>query len=150
MTRIQIDDIAELYFGMFSPEYIHIKEWGEIRYKRQVAIREMLINLALVILKQGFNLCIETGFDGPKADEHMQYYLESLKSYNTLFVGVECELEELEKREKLRGDRPIGLTRKQLEEGIHKNRPYDLIVDTSVYTPLYNAEVIIKELYSDK
>jgi chloramphenicol 3-O-phosphotransferase len=27
-ARIRIDDIADLYFGMFSSEYNHTKEWG--------------------------------------------------------------------------------------------------------------------------
>jgi chloramphenicol 3-O phosphotransferase len=142
LLHIQIDNIAELYFNMFADNYPHKGEWCEERYIRQIAIREILINTATIMLKQSFYVCIDTGWDGPKADEHMNYYLDSLKDFQPLIIGVECKLEELERREKIRGDRKIGLARAQLKEGIHANRPYDLIVDNMTRSAKENAALI--------
>lgn len=44
-------------------------------------------------------------------------------------VGVFCPLDELERREKERGDRRIGQAKEQLEF-VHKEEVYDLKVDT--------------------
>ena len=45
-------------------------------------------------------------------------------------IGVHCELDELERRETARGDRPSGLARRQLAT-IHAGRAYDFSVDTT-------------------
>lgn len=55
--------------------------------------------------------------------------LEVLKDYPVLFVGVHCPLEELERREKARGDRNIGQAKLQLGY-VHKNETYDVEVNT--------------------
>jgi chloramphenicol 3-O phosphotransferase len=131
LAHLQIDNIASLYFSCFSEDYDHTAEWSKKRYKRQIAIRRMLTGLALILLEQGFDVCIDTGFDGPYADEHMQYYLTKLHHYFPVLIGVMCNLSILEERERQRGDRELGLARKQLEEGIHQNRPYAFTVNTT-------------------
>jgi chloramphenicol 3-O phosphotransferase len=45
-------------------------------------------------------------------------------------IGVHCALDELERRETARGDRPSGLARRQLDS-IHAGRTYDFSVDTT-------------------
>lgn len=55
--------------------------------------------------------------------------LKVLEEYPVLFVGVHCPVEELERREKARGDRNIGQAREQLAF-VHQNEIYDLEVDT--------------------
>lgn len=55
--------------------------------------------------------------------------LEVLANYPVLFVGVHCDLDELERREMARGDRSIGQARKQLEY-VHKNDLYDVEINT--------------------
>ena len=45
-------------------------------------------------------------------------------------IGVHCALDELERRETTRGDRPIGLARRQFAT-IHAGRTYDFSVDTT-------------------
>ncbi|MGG4091336.1 chloramphenicol phosphotransferase CPT family protein [Paenibacillus lautus] len=52
-----------------------------------------------------------------------------LSGYPILFVGVHCPTTELERREKERGDRRIGLSRSQLDF-VHKEEIYDIEVDT--------------------
>lgn len=56
--------------------------------------------------------------------------LEVLKDYPVFFVGVHCPLPVLEQREKDRGDRPAGLSKRQLT-GTHRlQHLYHLEVDT--------------------
>lgn len=54
---------------------------------------------------------------------------EVLKGYPVLIVGINCPVEELERREKVRGDRNIGQARSQLDY-VHKYEMYDITVDT--------------------
>lgn len=53
----------------------------------------------------------------------------TLSGYPVVSVGVYCPPEELERREKERGDRRIGQAQEQLEF-VHKEEKYDLKVDT--------------------
>jgi chloramphenicol 3-O phosphotransferase len=57
------------------------------------------------------------------------------------FVGVFAPLEILEERERRRGDRLIGLARWQYGR-VHRNRRYDLEVETSRDTALTCAQRI--------
>lgn len=73
-------------------------------------------------------------------------YVRLLAPYNVLFVGVHCPLEELERRERERGDRTVGEGRSHLLEGVHTWGEYDIEVDTSVYSPEENARLIQEAL----
>ena len=68
---------------------------------------------------------------------------------NTLrpYVLVTCDVEELNRRERSRGDRLIGLASglKHVEDKI---KDYDLVVDTTFYSPKEAAEIILKHLNS--
>lgn len=68
--------------------------------------------------------------------------VESLEPYDTFFVGVHCPLEELERRERMRGDRKIGEGRSHLQEGVHTWGPYDFEIDTSLADPVANASLV--------
>lgn len=59
-----------------------------------------------------------------------------------LFVGLRPSAEELERREKARGDRPIGMAVKQ-NEWVHAAGIYDLELDTGQYSPEECAQRII-------
>ncbi len=54
---------------------------------------------------------------------------QDLKPYRSTLIGLFCSLEELERREQLRGDRTSGLARSQFEQ-IHLDCHYDLVLDT--------------------
>jgi len=55
-----------------------------------------------------------------------------LNGLDVFLVGVHCALDELDRRERLRGDRRIGEGRTHVEiNGIHNLGPYDLDVDTT-------------------
>jgi len=57
--------------------------------------------------------------------------LSALHGHHYLIVGVHCPLEILRSRESARGDRRIGLAEIQYSM-VHKDREYDLEVDTSI------------------
>jgi chloramphenicol 3-O phosphotransferase len=57
------------------------------------------------------------------------------------FVGVYCPLEVLEQRERERRDRTWGQAKAQMDL-VHAQRIYDLVVDTSIFSPEDCAEQI--------
>lgn len=71
-----------------------------------------------------------------------------LSNYPVLFVGVHCPIEELERREKARGNRNIGQAKQQLEY-VHKDEIYDiemlsqlLLLYSDVFLKKSDGEVI--------
>ncbi len=68
--------------------------------------------------------------------------LDCLNALSFVTVGVHCQLEEVNRRELVRGDRKIGLAASQFEK-VHSNREYDIEVDTSTMTPEQAAEIIL-------
>jgi chloramphenicol 3-O phosphotransferase len=68
--------------------------------------------------------------DAPGLSGWLRDCVEALHALPVLFVGVDCSLEELERRELLRGDRDVGQARWQFPR-VHAHNTYDLRVDTS-------------------
>lgn len=58
-----------------------------------------------------------------------------------VLVGVRCPLEELERRERDRGDRPLGLAARQIEQ-VHAHGTYDIECDTTTADPQECAQQI--------
>ncbi|MFG2526947.1 chloramphenicol phosphotransferase CPT family protein [Streptomyces sp. NPDC048516] len=56
--------------------------------------------------------------------------LEVLRPRDVVLVGVHCPLQELERREIRRGDRPVGLAARQGEQ-VHAHGLYDIECDTA-------------------
>ena len=75
----------------------------------------------------GHNVLADTGFYIPEALSHC---ISELKDETVWLIGVHCSIEELERREKARGDRDIRLAREQ-QATIHNSVIYDIEVDTS-------------------
>ena len=67
---------------------------------------------------------------------------ELLAPFEVFFVGVHCPLDELERRERVRGDRRIGEAAEHLRV-VHSFSPYDFEVDTSTHSPRENALRIV-------
>ena len=70
-----------------------------------------------------------------------RYTLEALVGLPVFLIGITCEAEELARREKQRGDRPAGLAVGQFE-WIHRDKHYDLMVDTTRSPPEHCARQI--------
>lgn len=64
-----------------------------------------------------------------------------LSPFDVFFVGVRCPLPELERRERLRGDRRIGDARRD-HATVHSFGPYDAEVDSTL-PPKRNAVTLI-------
>lgn len=61
----------------------------------------------------------------------MESLLQLFDGLEVVFVGVHCPLEELERREKKRGNRGRGRARLQFDQ-VHAQAIYDVKIDTSV------------------
>ncbi len=68
--------------------------------------------------------------------------LNLLQPYHVIKIGVHCELEVANLREKKRGDRAIGLAAYEYPL-VHQNMDYDLVIDTSYKSPEEAADEII-------
>ncbi|MCX2954491.1 chloramphenicol phosphotransferase CPT family protein [Lentzea sp. NEAU-D7] len=73
----------------------------------------------------------------------LQDCLEALDGLDVLFVGVHCPPDELERRERARGDRVPGQAAAQLRS-VHQHGLYDFEVDTSTHSP-HECALAIKE-----
>jgi len=73
--------------------------------------------------------------------------VEQLAGFAPLFVGVRCQLELLERRERDRKDRTLGQARAH-EAVVHQHGLYDLEVDTSLNSPEACAAQILAYLDS--
>ncbi len=90
----------------------------------------------------GLNVIIDEVLTKPMTLTWLQ---EALKGYSVLFVGLHCGLEELERRERQRSDRRIGLARFQFPN-IHIHGRYDVEVDTEHNDPVSCALQIKDQL----
>lgn len=70
---------------------------------------------------------------------------QALAGLDVLWVGVHCELEELERREVARGDRIHGQARGQFDL-VHQGFDYDVEIDTTETPPDVSAQTIIDKL----
>ncbi len=76
-------------------------------------------------------------------DAILRNYAQCLHNELVYFVGIMCSLEELERRERMRGNRELGLARGQFDT-IHRYADYyDIIVDTTDSDPTTCAQKIM-------
>ena len=83
--------------------------------------------------------------DTPEGRALLLECVQLLHSYPVLFVGVECPLEELERRERQRGDRRSGQARYQFTHTFGHS-VYDLTVDTYQHPTDHCADMILAAL----
>jgi chloramphenicol 3-O phosphotransferase len=69
-----------------------------------------------------------------------------LSAFRVHYVGVMCPMEEMERRERARGNRRIGEGRSHIEDGIHTWSGYDTVIDTAEFTPEENARKLISSI----
>lgn len=78
----------------------------------------------------GYNVIVDHVFVDIDTVATLEKCIDILNDYKVYFIRVDCELSELKRRERNRGDRNIGQARFQLDH-IHKHELYDYLVDTS-------------------
>lgn len=91
------------------------------------SLTEVLFASVAAFAYQGFDIVVDTVFERPQC---LDAGLYTLKHFHVSFVGLNCPVEILERRERERNDRPIGLARNQSDR-IHDGCVYDLSMDTS-------------------
>ncbi len=78
------------------------------------------------LIASGNNIIVDHVFE---ERQWLEECVMLLANYRVLFVSVNCSLEELQRRERERGDRNIGLANNQYNI-VHEHGIYDLEVDT--------------------
>lgn len=117
------------YFHYSLDDFDHVIEQMEDRDNHRlipVATEHYFHRMIAMFADSGVNLIVDHVIHDAFTREDWH---TSLAGYPVLSVGVFCPLEELERREKERGDRRIGQAKEQLEF-VHKEEVYDLKVDT--------------------
>jgi chloramphenicol 3-O phosphotransferase len=97
-------------------------------------------DLILTYLQAGQDVIVDHVLQEPEWRDDL---LQKLAAYPVSFVGVFCGLETLEKRERLRRDREIGLAKVQFNR-VHRGMNYVLQIETDQTDP----EVCLKQLLS--
>ncbi|WP_092780313.1 phosphotransferase-like protein [Jannaschia pohangensis] len=133
-TATAIQDLAELPFWHISID--HLRDGGVLPSER-IARKEFLWSDLRKPFFDGFhgslaayagagnNLIIEHIFDTP---EFVTQLKALLAPFDVFFVGLHCEVEELRRRERVRGDRPIGSAELD-NRTVHSGRVYDIELD---------------------
>ncbi len=88
-------------------------------------MRALLKNVVLTLLEEGHNVIVD---EVCVVEGSFNEWKQALSLYPTLYVGLQASSEELERREKARGDRVIGSARAQ-NLMVHKNNQYDIELD---------------------
>lgn len=83
-------------------------------------------------------------------DDAFYPYAHALRNHNLVFIGVQCDLVELQRREMQRQDRLVGLANDQIDRVHHGFRPYDLIIDTTHTSPQDGSRKILTFLTSHR
>ena len=94
---------------------------------------------------QGFDLIVDGVL--PYGDSQgIADALEIFSRFRFCYVGVHCDPDILEAREKQRPDRDQGWARRQLSD-LHKGQRYDIEIDTTGLSPDHNAELVARYLF---
>jgi chloramphenicol 3-O phosphotransferase len=79
------------------------------------------------------------------SERALKTYASHLKFHIVYYIGVFCNLETLQEREVLRGDRLVGLSNDQIDR-VHQGalNSYDFKIDTTAISPFEAARLILK------
>lgn len=97
------------------------------------------------IVRAGTHVIVEDSFlSGPSAQQRWRYALASL---DVVWVGVRLAPELARERERLRGDRNVGMAELQAAS-VHEGIVYDIEIDTSRGTPAELAEELSTRVHA--
>lgn len=97
---------------------------------------------AAALAKSGMDVILDEVILSKDLWDHWQTVFADV---DVFWIGVHCELAELDRREIARGDRVRGQARGQYEL-VHQHTTYDLEVDTTPQSPEVCAQQIIEAL----
>ncbi len=104
---------------------------GDETVSEGLAMNRALHRAVAVLATSGWDIIVEHVLVNPL---YLKDCVEQLTALPVLFVGVRCPLEVLERRERERGDRTIGIARDQIDR-VHAHGVYDMEVDTALHDP---------------
>ncbi len=93
----------------------------------------------------GNNMIVEHIFDTPGWVDDLKHLLTP---FDVFFVGVHCDVVELQRRERARADRPIGSAARDFQT-VHAGRVYDVEVD-GMQDVQQNAQFILEQWRSGR
>jgi chloramphenicol 3-O phosphotransferase len=97
---------------------------------------------AEMLASRGHNLMIDEVLLDQEA---LKAYAQHLRAYTVYYIGIVCDLAVMQGRERLRGDRCIGLSNDQMDRVHHGVLGvYDFTVDTTVICPVESARRILQ------
>lgn len=134
------DMLMSMFGNHISKEEIRTIEREEIIENSVVSLFHHYI---LAFSRMGKNIVVDHVLIEPG---WLEECIQLLQHTQTYFIGVRCPFDELERREQIRGDRPIGLAQAQFEI-VHKHRIYDLEVNTHTNS-INDCARMIKQLIS--
>lgn len=112
--------------------------WGNVRPRFFDGFHRCIATLAAA----GNDLIVDHVIEFPEWRAELRALLEP---FDVFLVGVHCSLEELDRRERLRGDRRIGEGREHVEvDRIHELGPYDFELDTTSRAPADAAAEVVR------
>lgn len=163
-VHLQIDKAGEFYSTIFPKGFVFVENeigtennddglkglFNNNRLARRKVVASVLLGTAKELLKQNFNIVVDTALDGPDAKELAQIYLEYLAVYDITFVGIYCPLEERLKRLETRKDN-LFLTEDFIRNQTYQydvfescKEFYDIWLDSSLLNGEEIAESILR------
>ena len=125
--KLSLDDIGDLVWSMRSQRRNPPTSEIAVQSNYKMFLKPYLFHRIIrMVHDYSYNIIVDALIDDELVLEDWQAVF---KDNEVIFAAVRCPLEELEKREKARGDRPIGLAKSQLEK-FPANIKYDIEVDT--------------------
>lgn len=125
LPRRAFESREGLVFQRIDSQTIDVQS-GDLVERALVGMRNAVASMA----ECGNNMVVDDVFF---ADEDADYR-RLLSRYDYRLVGLFAPLEVVQERERMRGDRDIGLAKGQYER-VHTGRVYDLKMDTSQASP---------------
>ena len=123
---------SDMFWNMTPP---HVKATSVNFPKMKLALAKSV--RALVVT--GHNVLVDIVFAGRHSFDELAGELSGIE---LTMVKVYCPLHELQKRQRERGDRELGLAESQFTT-VHRLVPYDVEVDTSTMCPVECSRLIM-------
>jgi chloramphenicol 3-O phosphotransferase len=126
--------------GMRSTQYTRVRDEAEVQEMlRRTRLGYHRVVAALV--STGNDVIMDYPLSEPWRLDDL---LDILDGYDVTLVDVHCSAEELDRRERARGDRPAGLAASQTRVYSHEDN--DIVVDTTHHSAAECARAIVGRL----
>jgi chloramphenicol 3-O phosphotransferase len=125
--KISLDDVGGLIFAMRGQRRKPATSELVYHTNQGLFLKPFLFHRIINSVHEfSYNIIVDAVIDN---DDVLNDFYSIFNDTKVIFVAVHCPVDELEKREKERNDRPIGLAKSQLEK-FHQNINYDVEVNT--------------------